>query len=123
MDDAAIVRGFQAVAELHRGDERLASGQGSPGEAIRQRVAVDQLHHDDRRAGGILDAEHLGDVGVVERCEHLRFALEAVAAIVVAQRGQRQDLQGDISSEPGIAGAKHFAHSAFAQLVEDFIGA
>ncbi len=63
MDDAAIVRGLQTVAELHRGEQRLANGQGPRGEAIRQRVAFDELHHDDRGAGGILDAKHLGDVG------------------------------------------------------------
>ena len=123
MDDAAIVRGLQTRRRAAPRRQRLANGQGPRGEAIRQRVAFDELHHDDRGAGGILDAEHLGDVGMVERGEHPRFALEAVAAIVVAQRGQRQDLQGDIRFETRIAGAKHFAHSAFAQLVEDFIGA
>ena len=60
---------------------------------------------------------------MVERGEHLRFALEAVAAIVVFQRGLRQDLQGDISFEPRIAGAKHFAHPACPERAKHFVGA
>ena len=54
----------------------------------------------------------LGDVRVIEGGQRLGFAHEAIEAVgVVLERG-RENLDGDLALQLGIAGAIHLAHSA-----------
>ena len=52
-----------------------------------------------------------------------KLAFEARDRIRIGSKRRRQDLDGNIAAEPGIAGAIHLTHSAFAQLVDDLVGA
>ena len=63
------------------------------------------------------------DVRVIERRERLRFAFETRASVAIAGDRGRQDLEGDIATEPGIAGAIHLAHASGADGTLDFINA
>ena len=45
--------------------------------AIGQRLALDQLEDQRAHAVGLLEAVDRGDVGMIERREHARLALEA----------------------------------------------
>ena len=49
---------------------------------------------------------------VIERCQHLRFALEARHTLGIGGQRFGQNLDGDIAMEPGIPGAIHLAHAA-----------
>ena len=79
MDDALLVRGFERVGNLSaRSASASSSGIGAARDALRQVLALDELHHEGRDAVGLsLDAVDLRDVRMVERRERLRFALEA----------------------------------------------
>ena len=63
------------------------------------------------------------NVGVVQRGQDLRFALEACEAFGIVREGIGEDFQRDVASEPGVARPIDFSHSAFANLCEDFIDA
>ena len=52
------------------------------------------------------------DVRMIERGEHLRFALEARQALGVVRERVGQDLDRDVASELRVAGAIHLAHPA-----------
>ena len=114
MDDALLVRRFETRGDLARDGERLIE---------RQRTfevgAFDQFHH--QRA--LLDAVDGGDVGMIQRREHLRFTLEArhVLRVVGQRRGQHFD--GDVAVQLGIAGAVHLAHAARADWCKNLIRA
>ncbi len=69
----------------------------------------------------IFESVNLRDVRMVERREHLRFALEAREPVRVLCERSRQHLQRDVAVEPGVAGTIDLAHSAFAQLGHDLI--
>ena len=80
MNDSLFVCSVESVGDLPRDGERprqcdacvvCRAGQ------LRQRRSVDQLHHERRRASGLVEPVHLGDVPMVQRREHLRFTLEA----------------------------------------------
>ena len=58
-----------------------------------------------------------------ERRDRLRFAFEAGDAFRIGGKEIRKDLDGDVSTEPSIAGAIHFAHSARPERAADFVGA
>src|SRR2546425_2818164 len=59
---------------------------------------------------------------VVERGEHMRFALEACHAVGVTGEEFREHLEGDLASELGIAGAIHLAHAAHPDRGDHLVG-
>ena len=67
-------------------------------DAVGERLALDELHHERVHAARFLEAVDLRDVGMIERREHLRFALRsAPAARRSAANDVRQDLQRDVA--------------------------
>jgi hypothetical protein len=58
---------------------------------------------------------------MIQRCERLRFPLEAGEAFGVAGKGVRQDFDRHLTAEARVGRAIHRAHSAFAQLGEDLV--
>ncbi len=76
-----------------------------------------------RTGAAFLEAMDRGDVRVVERGEHLRFALEARQALRIGGKHLGQDLQGDVPPEPRVAGAIHLAHPTRAERTDDFVKA
>ena len=77
MDDALLVRRFERVGDLPRDRQRLVERQRPARDAIGQRVALDQLQDERARARRCPRGRRSRDVRMVERGEHLRFALEA----------------------------------------------
>jgi len=58
---------------------------------------------------------------MVQRAERSSFLLEPRAAQRVIRQIRRQNLHRHGAVEALIAGAPHFAHPAFAQLIQDFV--
>ena len=88
MDDAALVRGVQRLADLRSDQQCLAARQYTRAQALRQRVALDELHDQEphrlralRRC--LLEPVDRGDVGMLELGEELRLALQAGEALGV----------------------------------------
>ena len=123
VNDAALVRRLEAVAELRRYRQRLGGRQRARRQAIGQRRALDQLHRDDRSAVAGFDAEDLGDVGMIERREHLCLALESTETAGIAGARREQDLEGDVALQADVAGAEHFSHPAGAEPADDLVSA
>ncbi len=63
----------------------------------------------------ILEAVDCGDVRMIERREHLRFAAEPRQAIRIDREDLRQHLQRDVATELRIACAIDLAHPAGAE--------
>ena len=89
MDDVLLMRGFERLRDLLRDRQRLVEWNRATRDALRQILAFDEFHH--QRA--IFEAMDLRDVRVIERCEGLRFALEAHQPIGIAGEQLWQDLQ------------------------------
>jgi hypothetical protein len=88
----------------------------------RPKIAVKRypLHQfQDQRA--IFYAVDRGDVGVVERGQHLRLAEEARHPAGVGGESPGEDLDGYVAVEFGIGRAPHFAHTALAELRRDAV--
>ena len=79
----ALVRGFERLGHLFRDRQRLVDRDGAARDALREILALDELHHERADAGRFLDAVQLRDVGMIERGERLRLALEPHEAIGV----------------------------------------
>src|SRR5262245_42801313 len=59
---------------------------------------------------------------MVERRRHARFAFEARAKIRALRQMPREHLDGDLATEPRVAGAIHLPHPARSKRRNDFIG-
>ena len=84
--------------------------------------AVDELQHEPVRGAGVLEAVDVTDVRVIQRREHLRFALEAREPIRIARDRCRQDFDRDVAIQLRVAGAIDFAHAAGADGGQDLYG-
>jgi hypothetical protein len=96
---------------------------------IRQRLAVDQLHHEephcrlpwDCRRGCLLEAMNRGDVRMIQRREQLRFAVESRRTLGIARETLGNDFQGYVATELRVAGAIDLAHAAGAERGVNFV--
>src|SRR6516225_6527160 len=95
---SAICLAIGRASSICRGTPWGALGKASPAptvapEMLRQARSLDQLHHQRAVPGGLFQAVDRGDVGMIQRRQHLRFAPEARHAFGVSGEYLRQDLQ------------------------------
>ncbi len=121
MDHAACVREFQRFDNLPGGRERIGNGQRTARQSRREILTIDQLHDERRRLGGLLEAIHVRDVGVVEPGERACLALETRDAIRIRGDRLRKDLQRDVAAQSCVAGTVDLTHAPGAERAGDFI--
>ena len=69
-----------------------------------------------------MDAVNRPDVGMIERRQQARLALEARAPVGIGQPEIRQDLEGDLAAERRVASPIDVAHAAGAEQSGDLVG-
>src|SRR4029450_6150946 len=78
MDNPLLMSGLERFRDLprdrERPDDRQSGWMGR--DPVRQRLALDELHHDRARTTIFLDAVDVRDIRMIERGQELRFALE-----------------------------------------------
>ncbi len=123
MDEAPLVRGFEGIQHLARVHDCFVSWQRPSLQPRSQRLAVDELEDQIARRTGIgdLDAIDRADVRMIERRQHLGFALEAGDALRIGGDKLGERLDGDVTVEACIAGLVDLAHAARADCGHDLI--
>ncbi|HVK30760.1 MAG TPA: hypothetical protein VM575_20665 [Nocardioides sp.] len=121
MDDAGAVRG--AEPHQHLTDERRelrraqASGVLDP---TRQRLAVEELHHDVAIAVvEPAEIQNLEDVIIADAAGRLRFPLEALHHLGVAGEGRVQHLDRDAAIDADVLALVDGTHAALADQPVD----
>ena len=92
MDDALVVRRGQAARDLHANSTALRTGSGAAVQPLAQRLALEQLRDDVRRAVVRADVVDREDVRMVQRRGRARFLLEAAQPIGVRRETLRAGL-------------------------------
>ena len=90
---------------------------------ICQRWSFNQLQNQRPRVARLLQAVDRADVGMIERRQHLRFALESGQTFGVAGKGVWEHLDRHLPVKARVSGSIDLAHAAFADLGGDFIDA
>ena len=123
MHDTARVRRVERASDLTGVIDGLAARECHAAQRVAQRMALEQFHH--RVGHAVVAAEIVNgeDVGVRERSDRVRFALEAGQPIGVGGECRRQDLDRDLPPQLRVARAIHFAHPAGAERVQDLVPA
>ena len=86
-------------------------------------LAGDQFHHQIVHTLGLLQPVDRGNVGVVQRSQHSRFALKRGQAVGIVDEGRRQHLEGYVAPELGVVRLVHLAHAARVKEGNDLVGA
>mgnify|MGYP000293648354 CR=1 FL=1 len=104
------LRDLEGLGDLHRDADRVLDGKRSPGDLLRQRLALGHLHDQEALAFDVLEAVDTGDVRVRQSGEDAGLALEALQALGVLGEALGQHLQGDVAAELGVLGPPDLAH-------------
>jgi len=122
MNDALAVRGGEGVGDRDGQLQKAGQRQLASGDQRRERTPRDVFHHEQARRADLFDAEQRDDVGVIERCDGLRLALEAGETLAVVGEVRRQRLDRHLALEARVAREVNLAHPAGAQQAEDLVG-
>ncbi len=123
MHDAELVRRFQRFGNLP-GNAKCFIDRNRPlRDTVGKRRAFDQLHHEGADVIRFLQPVDLRDVGMVQRGERLRLALEARQPIGVTGKGVGKNLEGDWAIEVGIERSIDFTHPASPDFGGDLVRA
>src|ERR1700682_4180613 len=86
-----------------------------------QRLAVEELHGDERLAALLADVVNRADVGMVESRCGLRFTLKTGKSLGVFGYFIGQELQGHEAMQPGVLSLVDDTHVTTAQLLDDAV--
>ena len=123
MHDPLLVGRLERLGDLPSDRQRLVERKRTARDARREVLALHELHHQRARPVRLLEAVNRRDVGVVQRSQGLRLALEAREALAVGGKRRRQHLDRHLATQPRVGGAPHLPHPALAQLGADLVGA
>jgi hypothetical protein len=123
MDDALLVRGSEARRDLRAIVDACRDRQRPVVQPLAQCRALEELGDEVRRALVYTDVVDRQYRRMVQSCCRSRFLLESLEAIRVGRKLPGQQLDRDVTTEPGIAAAIHLSHPAGAEKVDDFVGA
>jgi hypothetical protein len=123
VNDPLFMCRFQRFGDLACDRQRFVQGNRTLRNPVSQRRAFDQLQGQRLHAGRFFKAVDATDVWMVQRGEHLGFALKAGEAIRIRREGLGQNLQRDVAIELRVAGAIHLSHPARPKERDDLVGA
>jgi hypothetical protein len=121
MRDAVVVRKTDRVGERNGVIEETIQAHSLDRNDLGERASFDELHGEKGGAVGFFDGIHRDNVGMFERRDGARFAHEAPVALGIAGGVFGENLECDVTTQFGIMGAVHFAHTALAELFDDLV--
>ncbi len=122
MHDALLVRRGHALGDLQRIAQGLALGNRRGGELGAEGLPFQKLGYGVGDAALSSEVEDRQDVGVRERRDGQRLALEARDKFAVLGQAGRQNLDGDVAAKFLVVRPVDFTHAAHADPVQDPVG-
>ena len=119
MHDAGAVRRIEAVGDPDRDVHDLGHRQPVVQQVGVERLALEQLHGDERLAVLFADLVNRADVRMIERRGRARLEPEALGGLRVALQIVRQELQRDVPAQRQVLGLVDDAHAAGPDAVQD----
>ncbi len=86
-----------------------------------ERTPGDVVHDEVETSGGLAAVMDRDNVGVIQRCQDLGFALEAGQPFRISGKGIGQELESNLAIQGGIVSQEDHAHASFADLLDHLI--
>jgi hypothetical protein len=112
------MRGIQRFRNLARKLEDAIGGQRAGFHEVADRAALEQFHRDERLPVMLAELVDRTNVRVLERGREPCFAFETCEPLGRSHRLRPEQLDGELASEAQILRAIHYAHTPFAEVVE-----
>ena len=120
MDDVPAVQRAERTKNAERRGDGFVRLERTVFQTARERLAAQELHHDEELIVGLADVVDLADAWMADAGSGSRFTPETRLGLAV--RGQRaDDFDGDFALESGIERTIHVAHSARTKTGDDFV--
>jgi hypothetical protein len=122
VNHSRLVRFFQPLANLDAVLQHQLRRQRAFHQAGGEGLALQEFH--DQKIGAILvsDVVQRANVGMIQRGDGARLTLEALFGLCVRRKMRRQNLDRNVSPQPRIARAIHFAHAPRAKGGLNLVG-
>src|SRR5947207_2547044 len=121
MNDSFLMCRLQRVADLFRNLKRLVDRYRPSLNALRERLAGHEFHHQKLAFTGFFQAVNARDVRMVQRRQHSRFALETRHAVAIVAEGFGKKLDGHTAAQPRVRSLIHVPHTARTQMAGDLV--
>ena len=121
MNDPLLVSRLQGFANLAGNLQRLVGGNRPTLDSFSKSLALNKFKHEEADAFSFLKIVDGSDVGVIQRCQYLRFSHETVHAFPIARKNVGQDLNGNIPLQLCVATTEDFSHPTASQQRSDFV--
>ncbi|GAA0923600.1 hypothetical protein GCM10009558_035640 [Virgisporangium aurantiacum] len=122
--DAVLVRGTERRGHLRADAQHVGHRQRTVFEALGQRLAGEQLHHDVRNALAVVmltEVEDPGDVRVSQLRDRLGLGPDAPAGVPVGDETWGEDLHRHLTVEHLVVGTPDDGHTAFSEALDQSI--
>ena len=121
MHDAAAVRHLEAPRDLLRDLHDLLQRQPALAQDDIERRAFDILHDQVEDALILAAVENLHEIGMLQRSDGLRFAVEALDGLGILGNGRRRQLDRDVPSGRAFHRLVDAARAALAERRENLV--
>ena len=113
--------GGEALRDLDRDLEGAPLRQPAAGEALLQRLALDQLEHDVGHVALAADVVDADDRGVVDGARGAGLLLEQAQPLGLACGLEVEQLDRDLAAQARVEGAVHLGHAADAERRQQLV--
>jgi hypothetical protein len=120
VDDALMMKGCEGFEDLALDVGNLGRGDCAPGDAIRQRLAIEKLKDQEKIIAGFQDVENLTDSGVADAREGTSFTPQAATRVWIRGRLVK-GLDRHGTTEAFIPALVDHTHPARADLSADLV--
>ena len=108
----------ERVSNLDRTFQRFIRGNRTPDQPVRNRFALEVLHHQKGKPFLLADVIHGANMRMVKRGDRTSLSREALATTRMICEFRRQDLDRHDSIEAGVAGVIHLPHAPGSKWAE-----
>ena len=114
--------GTQLIGDAaHLGNREPLGQLGAAVDLLPQVVAFEELHGQERRAGGLVEVVDADDVGVGQGAGDPGLVQEPFEGLGISQELREEELDGDLFLADTVEGDEDLAHAAGADVGADFV--
>jgi hypothetical protein len=114
MDDSFLMCGLKRFRDLLREPEGFVYRNCPTLQPVGQRIALDEFKNEKTRGSGLLQPVDGGNIGMIQRCEHTRFAFESRQSFHIPFEFGRQNLYRHFTAELAVVRPINFTHATLA---------